>query len=407
MKITEPQGMARQCQILNEVKDMKSGFSSFDFSVEEGSQICDMAADCSRVSGGNTSVPTLIEGMVVRNYREMCKLLGERERTGGARVNQLERWSKWFCYEKSGHSFRIIKVYDKTFGRDKAESVWRGKAGKYSQYIEPILLDCLCKDSGDEVGLSFTKKDLFFSLGLVNEYYPSVENLDYSREVEKSSKRFSEREIEIKGGSILVDSKQYYYFQNIVSKKLNSVVNSGLESMLKEGLIRISDEYSIKPQGGKSFVADLNQEMIISKVRERVLAEMNLSDFKSVVICGKLRTFYKKFNDIITEEQKWSAVYRRTRISLAIKKDEAKKIIETNSLEEFDRNKYRKRLNHEIAEYFRENITERKKRSEESGMENNSDKPSYWLDKLSGKVMDDEKFVDTQMSFIRYFIEIS
>lgn len=365
-------------------------------------------------------VPGISAGMFVRNYREMCRLLGEQEKAGKSKIIQMEKWSKRFRYEKDGHSFRILEVYDAEKINDfyLSEDHCKGKTGKYSQYIVPVLLDRLCGNEGGKISVSFTKKELFFTLGLVNEYYPSVEDMDYSFEIKKDSKRSGKKEVEVKNGKTLADRKQFYWFQNIVQKKLNSVVNSALEAMLKEGLIRISDEYSVKPDGGRSFIANLNQEQIIRNARERVLKDMGLKDFKSVVVGGKLKTFYKKFNGIISDEQKWSAVYTRTKISLAVSRDKAKKIIALKCGGEFDRERYRKMLNREIAKYFRGNIKDRKDKFDADSFKNtgenadpsgNADKNKlvYWLDKLGDEVMSRKGFISVQRSFIRDFIIIS
>lgn len=54
-------------------------------------------------------------GDEIKNYKEMCKLLGEKVRTGGARENQLKRWSDYFSWEKNGHKFIIKEIFNNLF----------------------------------------------------------------------------------------------------------------------------------------------------------------------------------------------------------------------------------------------------------------------------------------------------
>ena len=116
--------------------------------------------------GINTS--NLKIGQVVKNYKELCALLGEEFKQGGdSRKAQLKEFARYFEWEKSGQKFLITDIYDtplpKEDGRNK---------GKYVKCIEIILLNYLSKQKGYTYTLS--KKKWWELLGMVNRKYDNV-----------------------------------------------------------------------------------------------------------------------------------------------------------------------------------------------------------------------------------------
>lgn len=51
-------------------------------------------------------------GMVVKNYKELCNLLGQEIKNGKSKKYQLEEFSRYFDWEKSGQKFIITDIYD-------------------------------------------------------------------------------------------------------------------------------------------------------------------------------------------------------------------------------------------------------------------------------------------------------
>jgi hypothetical protein len=57
------------------------------------------------------NIKNLKTGMVVKNYKELCKLLGEKVKTGNAKYRQIEEFKRYFEWEKDKYAFIITKVY--------------------------------------------------------------------------------------------------------------------------------------------------------------------------------------------------------------------------------------------------------------------------------------------------------
>lgn len=50
--------------------------------------------------------------MVVKNYPELCELLGEEIKTSNSKKAQLKKWSSYFSWDKNGHKYTIKEIYD-------------------------------------------------------------------------------------------------------------------------------------------------------------------------------------------------------------------------------------------------------------------------------------------------------
>ena len=53
----------------------------------------------------------LKEGMVFKNYRDLCRFISAKITDGNSRRIQLEKWSKYFSHVKDGNKYIITKVY--------------------------------------------------------------------------------------------------------------------------------------------------------------------------------------------------------------------------------------------------------------------------------------------------------
>ena len=54
----------------------------------------------------------LINGMVVKNYKELCSLVEEEIKDGNSKKAQMKEFERYFKYHKEGHKFVIDEVFD-------------------------------------------------------------------------------------------------------------------------------------------------------------------------------------------------------------------------------------------------------------------------------------------------------
>lgn len=126
----------------------------------------------------NIDTSKLHPGMIVKNYKELCKILGIEPKTSNSKIRQLKEIEELISYQKSGHAFIIKEVYDKktlkftlSKPRDKR---YKNPRNIYTRYISQILLQVINNCSEKQFS-NVTFKDICVLLGLVeidnNEKY--------------------------------------------------------------------------------------------------------------------------------------------------------------------------------------------------------------------------------------------
>lgn len=116
----------------------------------------------------NNFSENICDGLVVKNYREFCRLLGEDIKTGNAKISQMKDWRRFFEYRKEGRYFYIDKVYSEPLTKKdgRAGRAITRKKGEILNLIEPLILDLICnKENRGE--LIASKLSLFQSLGMI------------------------------------------------------------------------------------------------------------------------------------------------------------------------------------------------------------------------------------------------
>ena len=110
-------------------------------------------------------------GFIIKNYKELCKLLNQEPTTGNAKKAQHKEWQRYFNYEKSGQKYIITEIYDNPLQKNDKRSL--GNSSIYVQHIELILLNYLSKQQGYTATL--TLKRWFLLMGMINPKYIEYE----------------------------------------------------------------------------------------------------------------------------------------------------------------------------------------------------------------------------------------
>lgn len=102
------------------------------------------------------------EGQIVKNYRQLCDLLGEERTTGNAKKAQMANWERFFSITKikGTQKMRIDEIYIEPLERVDG----RAKGGRsiYVQSVEVVLLNYLSHQKG--YSATFTKNKLYTRL---------------------------------------------------------------------------------------------------------------------------------------------------------------------------------------------------------------------------------------------------
>lgn len=265
------------------------------------------------------NVDNLYEGMVVKNYKEMCNILNENyySASGKVKSNQLEQWQRYFSYEKNGHKFIIKTIYSEPLPDISKIRVL------YTGIIELLIMEYLNNIESDEMFIS--KPKLYQYLGMASKKY-----FDYRKEYHESH---------------LDDICDLYSIQR-VDNKLNDILHSALESMRKRFLITYRYDYVVHERSDNGYILQRlmtsEEEKIILCVNNKLLNEygekLGISDINIQSIYNRRLTtrFYKEAETRIKEIfPSWESHYKKLRIikcdeglkkAIPIKQDEIKKL---------------------------------------------------------------------------------
>jgi len=76
-------------------------------------------------------------GQIIKNYKELCLILNEEQKTSGkGRTHQANHWKQFFDYEKQGHKYIITAINDAPILLVENNNI-------YGKYIEKLILDLL------------------------------------------------------------------------------------------------------------------------------------------------------------------------------------------------------------------------------------------------------------------------
>jgi hypothetical protein len=210
------------------------------------------------------------EGLIVKNYKALCELLGEPIKNGKSKKLQLEDWNRYFEYNKSGNSFIITKIFEAP--KDKQDG--RGKKSIYSNAIQLLITDLLARKQGY---ITISKHKLMFSIGMININYGEC-----GKQVKKLSKYIN------------MDEKMIYDFYNINNTNLTGILETALDNLQDKSIIMYNRIIKVCENG--KFTPRIATKSEVSQIMEcekETLEELGFTEKSKVRVSNKW-TEYKK-----------------------------------------------------------------------------------------------------------------
>ena len=247
----------------------------------------------------NTPIDTSVlkVGMVVKNYKALCELLGQPVTDGNSKKYQLKEFERYFDWEKSGQKFVISDIYDAPLSKEDLRKL--GNNSIYVKSVEIILLQYLSKQEGYVKTL--TKRDWWEILGFSNHGYGRIPE-DQLVQLDKTITPF-----EVK------------HFYQRCNKRLEQILFSALRNLSNRKLIEYEVQMVIymDDENGQqvSFIANNNNEKkkILNTERE-VLLSMGFVSMIQVFSTFRQVEFYHKVNALIEERYGWKGYYKQIEI---------------------------------------------------------------------------------------------
>lgn len=246
----------------------------------------------------------LKSNMIVKNYKEMCDILGEVPKEGKGRQLQLKEWQRYFGYTKKGHQFVIEEVYATPLPKDFS------KDDVYSKYVQVVLSKHLKETGCGE----FTMKSLLQTCGFVNKYWDDMELLgEYAKK-----------------NDITYGQAQYYYNQlyQHVYTYCNQAITRCLNRLSQRGFLRWNKVLFIVEEDKKE-----PREATTEEVKEYLNIECQVRASLGIkyVNTYNRNDYYNEVSKKINEELGWVNAYNMIRIIYAT--DFIDKIIEESEEE--------------------------------------------------------------------------
>ena len=227
------------------------------------------------------------EGMEIKNYFEMCKIIGDTPREGNSRVAQKKYWRRFFDWDNVGQKYVILDVYQDPLPEELSDNA------VYAKFFELILMAALtnCKDGV----YHFFPSHLFETFGMVSSEYNNLRDENY---------------IELAfGENGEVDSTVSIYgartMNRLTYKRLSDISHSSLSSLDNSGLIHYKRGYALKKlpwniKGGFVTATDEQEKMILA-AEQRAMNDLKITS-KWYGYTSKLKkAFTGKVNHYINE----------------------------------------------------------------------------------------------------------
>lgn len=318
-------------------------------------------------------IENLSEGQVIKNYKELCALLGIEPCAGNSKKSQLKELERYINYHKEGNKFIVDEVYSEIKEKVDMRSIIKeddkrheGNSSVYGDDIKRLLLYLMATSSEDDeiilpISILLNKLSMTnvnYSLGRRNqEKLSEILKIDeiYINEFYDTTHQNLRRTLESNLNQL--DRKSILRWQTVrmICKRVAEVKYNELDEIVID-MDTNTINYDIREEYS---VATKEQDLIILEAENEVLKDLYLSDLNEVFKYGKADIFYNKVYSII--KKKANIKYYFNGYKLIFNKD-----IVISELEKYgeDVDCVRNELNKKVREKLFDNAIKRQEKVE-------------------------------------------
>lgn len=275
------------------IESLECGYKHFTHDAEN-----DVSVSMNNHNDDHIDTSGLEIGMVVKNYKEMCRILRQEVCGGDSKKAQLKEWARYFLWEKKGQKFIILDIYDSPLSKEDG----RQNKNIYVQYIGVILIKILSKQRSSKTPFYITTNQMWKLLGMINNNYKNISLDD-----------LNDRITDYKVSSF--DMKKFYQRCN---QRLRDILFSSLNRLEDRALIRYEIETVIVFYDGEETVflpANDQQKKMILKSERKVLKDMGLESKQHAYAKFKETEFFERVNAYLQEWYGWEYTFNRIKIN--------------------------------------------------------------------------------------------
>lgn len=227
-------------------------------------------------------IENLKVGQVLKNYKELCKLLGLKptSKANNSRKAQFKELERYCKYHKEGHKIIIDEIYSEEL--KKVDKRTKGNNVKYANDMEYLILSLLNKfEISKDEKVGFSKNLLFSHCGLINHNYRLVKGntLKFSQMIDMPVQTINEC---------------FDYTNNRMLKTLQSALNR----MQRQALITWSNGYNLVliDNKGQEYleVATIEDEKVIMSIERNIMLKMGYTNKRLIFMSGQWNSFKEK-----------------------------------------------------------------------------------------------------------------
>ena len=264
------------------------------------------------------NINNLTEGLVVKNYKELCSLLEESIKTGKSKQLQLKDWERYFEYHKDGNKYIINKIFDEVkekIDMRKSENIsendkrHNGNNNFYNDDIQKLLLLLMASSTIDnEIILPITI--LLNKLSMVNGNYSlgrrnqdklsEILNIDEKYINEFYDSTHSSLRSSLETSLNALDKKSLLRWQTVrmVCKKVAVVKYNELDE-IEIDMDTDKVQYSIQEEYN---LATKEQDLIILEAEKEILDLLGYETINEIIKHGLIDEFYKQVYKIVQKK---------------------------------------------------------------------------------------------------------
>ena len=321
-------------------------------------------------------------GMAIKNYREMCFILEEKEKKGKSRLLQIANWERYFKWHKDGQKFIIDEVFEMPIEKIDNRGKTENNKAKYLTNIESLILNLLVQGGSLGYGKVFLSKNkILRELKMINNNYA-----------------FCKLRLPKLSEFMNIDNEVIKEWYDSTSRMLESNLDSALKNLESQSLIFWSKEITIakaiplaeinKNKISKTKVIDQYDEEIINydyyatnevvlQYREgtddekrfilytekEILKEMGLDNKSQVIACGLWQDFIERVNNILLDKLNIAFYYKSYKILFNLEHVLENIDINDFKLTDFIETIEKKKLNEGIINRIENNAINRQERA--------------------------------------------
>lgn len=252
----------------------------------------------------------LFIGQVVSNYKELCRLLGTRPKTGKSRQLQEKDFLRYFDYEKLQYSneYLILDIYDEPLKKNE-----RAKNSLYCNALKLMIMYELSKapmiDKDGVYTIYTTFNKLIRKLEILSIFFDKdISNYLINKYLELTKQDY----LEVNDNYF---KQKLSIFRTVIKRKHKGNIDYALKRLKEQNIIHY-DSYSIiveRIDGKKNYrQADFNEEVIIESTKREAAKALGYPN-SNIASLYSPKAYHDKLNELY-HKKGWLYVFNQIKI---------------------------------------------------------------------------------------------